>query len=103
LGITFKGFFIALALLFFLGPASADEAGLIAALCARPDLQALREAQEEITVRDVAAASGIKESKVRQLVKANGQGGAWLNCDQNSSARLVVSTTSRMTRSTTRN
>jgi hypothetical protein len=89
LGIIFKGFFTVLALLFFLGPASADEAGLIAALCARPDLQALREAQEEITVRDLAAASGIKESKVRQLVKANGQGGAWLNCDQNSSARLV--------------
>jgi len=61
--------FIVLAgLLFFPGPAPADEAS-IAALCARPGLQALREAQEEMTVRDTAAATGIKESTLRQLLK----------------------------------
>jgi hypothetical protein len=38
--------FIVLAgLLFFPGPAPADEAGSIAALCARRDLQAVREAR----------------------------------------------------------
>jgi hypothetical protein len=63
-------FFIVLAgLLFFPGPAPADEAESIAALCARRDLQALREAQQEMTVRDVAAATGIKESTLRQLLK----------------------------------
>jgi hypothetical protein len=62
--------FIVLAgLLFFPGPAPADEAESIAALCARPGLQALREAQEEMTVRDTAAATGIKESTLRQLLK----------------------------------
>jgi len=63
-------FFIVLAgLLLFPGPAPADEAESIAALCARPGLQALREAQEEMTVRDTAAATGIKESTLRQLLK----------------------------------
>jgi uncharacterized protein YjiS (DUF1127 family) len=55
-------------LLFFPGPAPADEAESIAALCARRNLQALREAQEEMTVRDTAAATGIKESTLRQLL-----------------------------------
>ena len=59
--------FIVLAgLLFFPGPAPADEA---AALCARRDLQALREAQEEMTVRDTAAATRLKESTLRQLLR----------------------------------
>lgn len=62
--------FIALAGLFFLpGPAPAAETETIAALCARRDLQALREAQEEMTVRDIAAATGIGESALRQLLK----------------------------------
>ena len=43
--------------------------GTFAALCARRDLQALREAQEEMTVRDIAAATGIKDSALRQLLK----------------------------------
>ena len=68
------GSFIVLAILFFPGLSPADEAGPIAALCARRDLQALREAQEEMTVRDIAAATGIKESKLRQLLKTNSQG-----------------------------
>jgi hypothetical protein len=56
--------FIVLAgLLFFPGPQPADEAGSIAALCARRDLQAVREARQEMTVRDTAAATGIKELK----------------------------------------
>ena len=62
--------FIALAgLLFFPGPAPAAATEPIAALCARRDFQALREAQEEMTVRDIAAATGIKESALRQLLK----------------------------------
>ena len=62
--------FIALVgLLFFPGPAPAAETEPIAALCARRDLQALREAQEEMTVRDIAAATGIEESALRQLLK----------------------------------
>jgi hypothetical protein len=40
-----------------------------AELCARRDLQAIREAQQEMTVRDTAAATGIKESTLRQLLK----------------------------------
>src|SRR5262249_25201380 len=64
-------FFIVLAgLLFFPGPLPAGERDEpTAALCARRDLQALREAQEEMTVRDIAAATGIKESTLRQLLK----------------------------------
>ena len=63
-------FFMVLAgLLLFPGPAPAAETEPIAALCARPGLQALREAQEEMTVRDTAAAIGIKESTLRQLLK----------------------------------
>jgi IclR helix-turn-helix domain len=63
-------FFIVLAgLLFFPGPAPAAETEPLAALCARRDLQALREAQQEMTVRDVAAATGIKETTLRQLLK----------------------------------
>ena len=63
-------FFIVLAgLLLFPGPTPAAETDPIAALCARPGLQALREAQEEMTVRDTAAATGIKESTLRQLLK----------------------------------
>jgi hypothetical protein len=62
--------FIVLAgLLLFPGPAPAAETEPIAALCARRDLQALREAQEEMTVRDTAAATRIKESTLRQLLK----------------------------------
>jgi hypothetical protein len=65
--------FIVLAgLLFFPGPAPADEAGSIAALCARRDL---REARQEMTVRDTAAATGIKESTLRQLLKGLGKEG----------------------------
>jgi hypothetical protein len=61
-------YFIVLAgLLLFPGPAPAAETEPIAALCARPSL--LREAQEEMTVRDTAAATGIKESTLRQLLK----------------------------------
>jgi IclR helix-turn-helix domain len=56
-------------LLFFPVPAPAAEVEPITALCARPGLQALREAQEEMTVRDTAAATGIKESTLRQLLK----------------------------------
>jgi len=56
-------------LLFFSVPAPADEAEPIAALCARRDLQALRQAQAEMTVRDIAAATGIKETTLRQLLK----------------------------------
>jgi hypothetical protein len=54
-------------LLFFPGPAPANEAESIAALCARRELQAVRKAQQEMTVRDTAAATGIKESKLRLL------------------------------------
>src|SRR5262245_16776692 len=62
-------FFIALAgLLFFPGPAPAAETERTAALCAR-HRQALSEAHEEMTVRDIAAATGIKESTLRQLLK----------------------------------
>jgi len=62
--------FIVLAgLLFFSGPVPAAEPEAIAALCGRRDLQTLREAQEEMTVRDIAAATGIKESTLRQLLK----------------------------------
>jgi hypothetical protein len=62
--------FIVLAgLLLFPGPVPGAETESIAALCARPGLQALREAQEEMTVRDVAAATGINESTLRQLLK----------------------------------
>ena len=62
--------FIALAgLLFFPAPAPAAETEPIAALRARLHLQALREAQEEMTVRDIAAATGIKESALRRLLK----------------------------------
>jgi IclR helix-turn-helix domain len=62
--------FIVLAgLLLFAGPVPGAETESIAALCARPGLQALREAQEEMTVRDVAAATGINESTLRQLLK----------------------------------
>ena len=62
--------FIALAgLLFFPGTAPAAAAEPIASLCARRDLQVLREAQEEMTVRDIAAATGIGESALRQLLK----------------------------------
>jgi hypothetical protein len=52
-----------------------DEAGSIAALCARRDLQAVREARQEMTVRDTAAATGIKESTLRQLLKGLGNEG----------------------------
>ena len=63
-------FFIVLAgLLLFPDPTPAAETEPITALCARPGLQALREAQEEMTVRDTAAATGIKESTLRQLLK----------------------------------
>jgi hypothetical protein len=63
-------FFIVLAgLLLFPGLAPAAETEPIAALGARPGFQALREAQEEMTVRDTAAAIGIKESTLRQLLK----------------------------------
>jgi hypothetical protein len=61
-------FMVLAGLLFFPGPAPADEGKPIAALCARRDLQVLREAQEEMTVRDTAAATGIKESTLRQLL-----------------------------------
>jgi len=68
--------FIVLAgLLFLPGPAPAGEAESIAALCARRDLQAVREAQQEMTVRDTAAATGIKESTLRQLLKGLGKEG----------------------------
>ena len=54
--------FIALAgLFFFPGPAPAAETERLRH-CARRDLQALREAQEEMTVRDIAAATEIKDS-----------------------------------------
>jgi hypothetical protein len=56
-------------LLFFPVVAPAAETEPIAALCARRDLQAVREAQEEMTVRDTAAATGIKESTLRPLLK----------------------------------
>jgi Helix-turn-helix domain len=46
-----------------------------AQLCARRDLQAVREAQQEMTVRDTAAATGIKESTLRQLLKGLGKEG----------------------------
>jgi hypothetical protein len=62
-------------LLFFPGPAPANEAESIAALCARRELQAVRKAQQEMTVRDTAAATGIKESKLRQLLKDSGKEG----------------------------
>jgi IclR-like helix-turn-helix domain-containing protein len=62
--------FIVLAgLLLFPGPVPGAETESIAALCARPGLQALREAQEEMTVRDTAAATGINESTLHQLLK----------------------------------
>jgi len=44
--------------------------------CARRDFQAAREAQQEMTVRDTAAATGIKESTLRQLLKDLGKEGA---------------------------
>jgi hypothetical protein len=62
-------FIVLTGLLFFPGPAPANEAEPTAALCARRGLQALREAQQEMTVRDIAAATGIKESTLRQLLK----------------------------------
>ena len=63
-------FFIVLAgLLLFPGPTPAAETEPTAALCARPGLQVRREAQREMTVRDTAAATGIKESTLRQLLK----------------------------------
>ena len=63
-------FFIVLAgLLLFPGPTPAAEREPTAALCARPGLQVLREAQREMTVRDTAAATGIKESTLRQFLK----------------------------------
>jgi Helix-turn-helix domain len=46
-----------------------------AELCARRSLQAVREAQQEMTVRDTAAATGIKESTLRQLLKGLGKEG----------------------------
>jgi hypothetical protein len=64
-------------LLFFRGPVSADETEPFAALCARRDLQALREAQQEMIVRDIAAATGIMESTLRKLLAEGvGQGRA---------------------------
>ena len=68
-------FIVLVGLLLFPGPAPAAETKPIAALCARPGLQALREAQEEMTVRDIAAATGIKESTLRQLLKGLGKEG----------------------------
>jgi hypothetical protein len=63
-------FFVVLAgVLLFSAPTLAAETEPIAALCARPGLQALREAQEEMTVRDTAAATGIKKSSLRQLLR----------------------------------
>src|SRR5215813_9620646 len=63
-------FFMVLAgLLLFPGPTPAAETEPIAALCSRSGLQALREAQEEMTVRDTAAATRIKESTLRQLLR----------------------------------
>ena len=63
-------FFIVLAgLLLFPDPTPAAETEPITALCARRGLQALREAQEEMTVRNTAAANGIKESTLRQMLK----------------------------------
>ena len=61
--IVFAGF------LLFSGPTPAAETKPIPAFCARPGLQALREAQEEMTVRDTAAATGIKESSLRKLLR----------------------------------
>src|SRR5262249_8653821 len=59
-------FFIVLAgISFFPGPAPAAEREPLAALCARRDLRELKEAQQEMTVRDVAAATGINESTLR--------------------------------------
>ena len=61
-------FFIVLAgLLLLPGPTPAAETEPIAASCARPRL--LREAQEEMTVRDTVVATGIKESTLRQLLR----------------------------------
>ena len=68
-------FIVLASLLFFSGPAPANEAEPIAALCVRRNLQALREAQEEMTVRDAAAAIRIKESTLRQLLKGLGKEG----------------------------
>jgi hypothetical protein len=69
-------FFIVLAgFLLFSGPTPAAETEPIAALCARSGLQALRDSQEEMTVRDTAAATGIKESSLRQLLKGLPKGG----------------------------
>src|SRR5262245_64282987 len=63
-------FFIVLAgLLLFPGLAPGAETEPIAALCARPGLQALREAKGEMTVRDTADALGMQESTLRQLLK----------------------------------
>jgi hypothetical protein len=62
-------------LLFFPGPASANEAESIAASCARRELQTVRKAQQEMTVRDTAAATGIKESTLRLLLKGLGNEG----------------------------
>ena len=63
-------FFIILAgILFFPSPVPAAEREPLAALCARRDLQELKKAQHEMTVRDVAAATGINESTLRQLLK----------------------------------
>jgi Helix-turn-helix domain len=68
-------FMVLAGLLFFPGPAPANEVESIAALCARRDLQAVREARQEMTVRDTAAATGIKESTLRQLLKGLGNEG----------------------------
>jgi hypothetical protein len=62
-------------LLFFPGPAPANEAESITALCARREFQAVGKAQQEMTVRDTAAATGIKESTLRLLLKGLGNEG----------------------------
>ena len=68
-------FFIVLAgLLLFPGPTPAAETDPIAALCARPGLQALREAQEEMTIRDTAAATGIKVKHPAPFAERDAQG-----------------------------
>src|SRR5262249_43272945 len=41
----------------------------VVALCARSGLHALQEAQEEMTVRDTAAATGVKESTLRHVLR----------------------------------
>jgi len=67
-------------LLFFPGQVSADETEPFAALCARRDLQALREAQQEMTVRDIAAATGIMESTLRKLLLKGSAKEAGIRC-----------------------